>query len=232
MAYISKLSSACYQINVGPNKNWHSGLSLHAWKPWQERLGAFRFLACLDSPGDFAHWRIYWAGALTLLATTRDVLERVDRKKSHKHAKIIHDFIKHIATKKDLNSIYWNFVCNERNNLVHEFALGAQEERVTSRPFLVDTELSFGDLVKKYGERKVIIWGEDGEDGLRLLEVALQWWERNLRIIEQAVRNADIAPYSSGSQHREKLLGESLDHISFFDYDWEIGSVTPPKLPD
>lgn len=209
----------------------HFDLSLHAWKPWQECLAAFRFLACLDSPGDFAHWRIYWAGALTLLATTRDVLERVDRKTSKVHSKIISDFIKHIATTRELNTIYWNFICNERNNLVHEFAVGAQEERVTSRPFLVDIDLSFDDLVKKYGERKVIVWGEDGEDGLHLLETALQWWERNLRIIEQAIRVADTAPFSSGYQRRTKLMDESLSYIPFFNYDWETGSVSPPHLP-
>lgn len=209
----------------------HSDLSLTAWKPWHECLAAFRYLSCLDSPGDFAHWRIYWAGALTLLQTTRDVLDRVDRKKSGLHSKAIHDFLRYIPLNKDMNTIYWKFVCMERNNLVHEFSLQAQETSVTSRPFLTDTNLTYQELVQKYGERKIIIWGEDGEDGLRLIEVALQWWERHLRVLEHALRIADENPFSSGWRHREELLGHSLKYIPLFNYDWEQGSIAPPSLP-
>jgi hypothetical protein len=50
-----------------------------------------------------------------------------------------------------------------------------------------DRGLTYQQLVSKYGERKMIVWGEEAEDGLRLLETALNWWEMNLRAIEQAI---------------------------------------------
>jgi hypothetical protein len=73
---------------------------LHAWQPWTECLSAFKYLSCLESPGEFQNWRIYWVGTLTLLKTIRDVLERVDRTQSQSHHKAIHDFLKEIATKR------------------------------------------------------------------------------------------------------------------------------------
>jgi hypothetical protein len=149
-------------------------------------LSAFKYLSCLESPGDFQNWRIYWAGTLTLLKTIRDVLDRVDRKQSTSHSKAIHDFLKEIATKKRLHPIYWDFICDERDNLVHEFALSAKEYPVT-RSTMSDRGLTYQQLVSKYGERKMIVWGEEAEDGLRLLETALNWWEMNLRTIEQAI---------------------------------------------
>src|SRR6185436_12683711 len=100
---------------------------LHAWKPWMECLAAFKHLSCLNSPGDFRHWRIYWVGTLTLLKTIRDVLDRSDQKQSKIHSKAIHDFLKEIATKREFHSIYWDFICDERDNLVHEFSLSAKE---------------------------------------------------------------------------------------------------------
>jgi hypothetical protein len=106
-----------------------------------------------------------------------------------------------------------------------------QELQVTTRPFLVDTELSYAQLVEKYGERKVIVWGPDGEDGLRLLEIALQWWEQHLRVIEQAIRDKDESPFSAGYSHRHQLLEKTFAYIPHFNYDWEQGSITPPELP-
>lgn len=177
------------------------------------------------------HWRIYWAGTLTLLKTIRDVLDRVDRHESSAHSRVIHDFLKYLALKKHLHPIYWEFVCKERDNLVHEFSLSAQEAPVTTRPFLVDSEMSYAELAEKYGERKIIIWGDDGEDGLRLLELALKWWEEHLRIIEQATRDHDKHPFSSDYRHRHALLEKTFAYINRFDYDWERGLITPPPLP-
>jgi hypothetical protein len=79
----------------------------------------------------------------------------------------------------------------------------------------------------KYGERKMIIWGKDGEDGLRLLEIALSWWEMHLRTIEQAIRETEPFPFSSGSKRREDLIEASFSYRSHFDYSWERGSITP-----
>jgi hypothetical protein len=203
--------------------------ALHAWAPWLECLKAYRYLASLESPGAHEHWRIYWAGTLTLLKTVRDTLERVDRKQSKHHATAIHDFLKDLATNKANYPIYWDFICHERDNLVHEFELAAIECPVTNYT-MADRELSYQDLVKKYGERKIITWGEEGEDGLRLLGIALEWWEINLRIIEQAVREKEHFPFSSGYQRRGKLANASFKYREHFDHSWEQGSAEPPRI--
>lgn len=199
---------------------------LHAWKPWIESLSAFKYLACLESPGDFKHWRIYWAGVLTLLVTVRDVLDRTDRRKSDLHSQIIHDFLKQLATRKEHHPLYWKFVRSERNSLVHEFSLSAKEHRVTSYTAM-DRGLSYEQLVQKYGERKMLTWGDEDEDGLRLLELALNWWELNLRIIEQAVRDNENCPFSSRENRRNDLINASFKHRGHFDYSWERGSIDP-----
>ncbi len=199
---------------------------LRAWQPWTECLSAFKYLSCLESPGEFQNWRIYWVGTLTLLKTIRDVLERVDKNQSKSHSKAIHDFLKEIATKKKLHPIYWDFICDERDNLVHEFSLSAKEHPVTSYTML-DRGLTYQQLVSKYGERKMIIWGEEGEDGLRLLEIALNWWEMHLRTVEQAVREKEPLPFSSGMKRREDLIEASFKYRGHFDYSWERGSITP-----
>jgi hypothetical protein len=161
-------------------------IELHAWRPWHECLSAFKYLSCLESPGEFQYWRIYWAGTITLLKTTRDVLDRVDRKSSKSHSKIIHDFLKDIASKKKLHPIYWDFICDERDNLVHEFSMSAKECPVTNYT-MADRDKTYQQLVAKYGERKMIVWGDDAEDGLQRLETALNWWEMHLRTIEQDI---------------------------------------------
>jgi hypothetical protein len=202
---------------------------LRAWAPWLECLEAFRYLSSLQSPAGFQHWRIYWVGSLTLLKTVRDVLEKVDRKRSKHHAKAIHDFVKDLVANQKNYPIYWNFVCHERNNAVHEFDLAAVSCPVTSYT-MMDRGLSYQELVKKYGERKMITWGADGEDGLRLFEIALGWWEINLRIIEQAAREGESLPFSSGYRRRDDLANASFKHRRHFDYSWERGAAEPPRL--
>ncbi len=199
---------------------------LHAWKPWIECLAAFKHLACLESPGDFRHWRIYWVGSLTLLKTIRDVLDRSDRKQSKHHSRTIHDFLKEINSKKKSYPIYWDFICDERDNLVHEFSLSAKEYPVTNYT-MMDRGLSYQELVAKYGERKMIVWGDEGEDGLRLLEIALNWWEMKLRAIEQAIREKESYPFSSGAKRLDELVNASFEHRGHYDYNWERGSVAP-----
>ena len=202
---------------------------LHAWGPWLECLEAFRYLSSLQSPAGFQHWRIYWVGSLTLLKTVRDVLEQVDRKRSKHHAKAIHDFVKDLVTNRKNYPIYWDFVCHERDNVVHEFELAAASYPVTNYT-MMDRGLSYQELVKKYGERKMITWGDDGEDGLRLFGIALEWWEINLRVIEQAVRERESLPFSSGYGRRDDLANASFKYRGHFDYSWERGAAEPPRL--
>ena len=147
---------------------------------------------------------IFSIGILTL-RSVRDVLDRGDRRQSQLHDAVISDFDRHITDNRKLHPIYWEFICNERNNIVHEFSFEAKAYPVTRRPFLVDTTLTYDKLVAKYGEYRVIIWGDELEDGLRLADIGLTWWDTNLRIIEQAIRVGEKQPFSEQSRLRHEL---------------------------
>jgi hypothetical protein len=161
-----------------------------------------------------------------LLKTIRDVLDRVDRKRSRLHSKIVHDFTKEITSKRELHTIYWSFICDERDNLVHEFSSSAKDHPVTAYTTM-DRGLTYKQLAAKYGERKMIVWGKEEEDGLRLFEIALNWWEMHLRTIEQSVREKEPHPFSAGMKRRDDLIEASFRTRGHFDYSWERGSIEP-----
>jgi hypothetical protein len=95
---------------------------------------------------------------------------------------------------------------------------------------MMDRDLTYDQLVEKYGERKMLTWGHDGEDALRLLELAIEWWELNLRVIEQAVREQEPNPFSQGYRRRHDLANASFQFRKSFNYDWSRGSAQPGRL--
>jgi len=104
--------------------------------------------------------------------------------------------------------------------------MSAREFPVTNYT-MADADKTYQQLAAKYGERKMIAWGDDAEDGLRLLETALNWWEMHLRTIEQAIREDELLPFTSSRTRRENLIEKSFKYRSHFDYSWERGSVEP-----
>jgi hypothetical protein len=184
---------------------------LHAWSVWHECQSAHSYLCSLGSPGEHTHWRIYWIACLSLLKTIRYVLQSVDQKKSSWHSRVVDDFLKEIGKNKKHHPIYWKFVCNERDNLIHEFSTEVRPYPVTTSGY-ADRGLSYDQLVAKYGEHKIIVWGDEAEDGLELVEKALDWWEMNLRVIEQAIREHERFPFSTNYKRWHELVESSFKY--------------------
>jgi len=114
-------------------------------------------------------------------------------------------------TKQNADPIFFEFIEAERNNVLKVFELGAKEHRHT-RWGWQDSGATYEELVRKYGEYKMLTWGEDERDASELLRFALEWWELELRTIEQAIIEGDVDIFQKSSTQRHNMLERSLSN--------------------
>src|SRR5204862_6403140 len=69
-------------------------------------------------------WRPHWVLCLTLLRAVGHVLENADGETDAKHRAAIKQRWEEWKANKDENSIFWNFIEVERNNLLKEYKFG------------------------------------------------------------------------------------------------------------
>ena len=132
-----------------------------------------------------------------------------DKKHSEAHRYSIDDFHLFLRHRRNENTIYWEFLKDERNKVHHEFSSSEFETCYTHRGY-TDRGLSYERLCTKHGEYISVDWQEDGQCGFNFLRVALEWWEVNLRVMEQAIKVGEQKPFSRDYQTFRRLLGESL----------------------
>ncbi len=121
------------------------------------------------------NWRIDWVAVVTLLRAVGHVLLLVDKLESPAKAAII-AAEERWKPKPARDAIYWEFIYEERNNVVKEYMIG-------------ETAPSY--LLTEEGGRFIL---EDGSGFLLLEEPniervyeALVWWEEELSTIEDAM---------------------------------------------
>jgi hypothetical protein len=183
--------------------------TLKAWEVWREAVNAYKKLDAEESPGALPDWRLYWISAVVLLRTTGHVLDKVDATKSPILQSIISDFWRQLKASKE--PIFWEFIDAERNNIVKTFTSGTKPARGTLSSW-GDRHLTYEQRVAKHGEWVAIDWND--EDGLRLIAIALQWWEDKLRLIEQATVDQVAAPFSMRLGERNDLLHKSYNELA------------------
>jgi len=141
-----------------------------------------------------------------MLRTIGQVLDKSDRHLSGLHDTIITDHWQSSDFKKSL--IFREFIDAERNSLLKLF-----DSKVVIKPYttskLFGPRLSYAELVKQNGEFQELTWEPEGDDALRLYEIALVSWHEELCIIEQAIREKCTIPFSSPSRLRNSLLDRS-----------------------
>ena len=183
------------------------GMSLLAWRPWKDALDACNLLSSFDSPGEQKNWRLYWLAGVASLRAIGHVMDKVDSKKSLDHKNVIAAWW--LGVKKNKPLVFSEFIEPERNNILKLYEFGAEPSPVTSYT-MNDRGLSYAELVKKYGERHILIWGPDGENGIEVMARAVVWWDEELRVIEEAILEKLDCDSIQNLGTRDKLLDRSL----------------------
>lgn len=128
-------------------------------------------------------WRVKWIGALALLRMVGSVLHKVDGKRADVSAiqKLMYSEWKSDAPE---HIIFRDFVLRHRNLALKEYEVfvweGPDISLTTSNGevFALPSDL-FRPLTEGYGQ---------GEDARDIYLQAVTWWDRQLSIIEEALR--------------------------------------------
>jgi hypothetical protein len=121
-------------------------------------------------------WRRRWIAAVVLLRTVGHVLGKVDTKISPSYKQAIDGAWSRLSQSKPDPAIFWAFIDAERNNIIHEYEVGAGQgatvhlgqNKPTEHHYLVNT----GPFA--------------GRDQREILREAIAWWEAYLDDIDSA----------------------------------------------
>lgn len=119
-------------------------------------------------------WIIAWSGAVILLRAVGHALKNVDRAASPLMAQAVNDAWTRWETDRSSHSVFWLFIRDARNAILKEFELKAGQG--------VRIQPDAGHEVVYH----VYIPEFEHLDQPALLDLAVQWWETELDIIERA----------------------------------------------
>jgi hypothetical protein len=141
--------------------------TLSAWEPFWECVGilfSLQHTEVVDGDDELPEWRQYWTNGIVLLRTVGHVLDKVDARKSQINAKILNDFWLRLKANRETNSVFWEFIDRERNNILKTYSFGAKLEKDDQGDYQVLTD--------------------NGEDAFELYRYAVYWWRKQLVDIE------------------------------------------------
>jgi hypothetical protein len=101
-------------------------ITLDAWTPYSECVSILFELQNSDLDDDHPEWRISWIAGIALLRAIGHVLDKVDSIKSAKHKKAIARLWSSWKSDKSTNWIFWDFIEQERNNILKIFKFGVE----------------------------------------------------------------------------------------------------------
>ncbi|MBO1038496.1 hypothetical protein [Brucella pituitosa] len=142
--------------------------TLKAWEPFDDcRQILFSFQYYGEEELEYGDWRHPWIAGLSLLRTVGHVLDKVDSKKSNLHDDIIKNNYSKWKTNELDKKIFFEFICEERNNILKTFDVGAE-------------------LIKRSDEVNLVY--KTGENALGLFRQAIYWWRYQLISIESQLK--------------------------------------------
>ncbi len=134
----------------------------------------------LDIESDAARFRVLWVSGVALLRSVGHVLQKVDAKQTPKIAEAVNAAWRRWNADKETNAIFWEFIEEERNNILKEYEFG-----FLSGPIDVlvtpDNELF---VLDDYLFCPIAGGRFSGEDCRDILADAIAWWERELSTID------------------------------------------------
>ena len=142
-------------------------------------------LELLDEERDRQRFRVFWVAACALLRTVGHVLIKVDAEEDDDTARAIDRAWKRWNDERDANNIFWDFIEEERNIVVKEYK-SRYGEGMTG--ILFENPSSGEVMVESLAEEiyKPMLYGPFAScDCRELVREGIEWWQRELDIIER-----------------------------------------------
>ncbi len=148
-------------------------------------------------------WRIRWVAVLALLRTVREVLIKVDGNGKPELKVETDKFWQRMGDTKPKPSIYWEFIRDDANSILHEYKFTAVQS-VTSQPLGEGAPTT----VSTSAQSSVTLRIEDrivkrtylmkagpfkGRDQRKVVRQAIEWWEEQITEIESRAAAAKLA---------------------------------------
>jgi hypothetical protein len=135
-------------------------------------------------------WRTRWVSVVTLLRAVGHVLDKVDGRRDPKLKAVIASAYADLKSTQPEPSIYWQFIEQERNNVIKAYEFGVQQN-VTVRPGALwhDTRTGewgsteSGPTTYEHLVRDGPFAGQDPRD---VVEQAIRWWHEYLDALDRA----------------------------------------------
>lgn len=137
----------------------------------------------LDQVLDLPRFRLFWAASCALLRAVGHVLDKVDGEKPEYREAIADAWRRWKADRTD-HAIFWDFIEVERNLILKEYEIRVD---VADHTLVVEDPFSGETSVEKLGPEYYVPLTEGpfaSWDCRELVREALDWWERQLSLIE------------------------------------------------
>lgn len=123
-----------------------------------------------------AEWRIKWVSVVALLRAVGHVLRNVDNNKTinPKLSMVIEEQWEILNRSKPKPIIFWQFIEEERNNVIKEYKLGAGQGvtiDLASKKATYSYTMTTGPFI--------------GQDQREVIRNAIKWWETYLNTIDR-----------------------------------------------
>jgi hypothetical protein len=127
-------------------------------------------------------FRVLWTATVVLLRAVGHVLDKVDGQHDAATRAAINGWWDRVKADRVANQIFWEFIDEERNNVLKEYRLGYSEGDVSlaadGERFTLDSA-----IYKPLFHEKFL-----AEDARDIASDAVEWWQAQLRAIETEVR--------------------------------------------
>lgn len=133
-------------------------------------------------------WRIRWVTSVALLRAIGHVLRNVDAHTNQLLKSVIEDSWKRLSATKPEPAIFWEFIEDERNNILKEYRLSAGLG-ITVRPGTCHINLQTGEQRGDPGRPTLFDYAMRsgpfaGRDQREVLKQAIEWWESYLEAVD------------------------------------------------
>ncbi|MGK9052131.1 hypothetical protein [Neorhizobium petrolearium] len=120
----------------------------------------------VDGDEELPDWKLPWVAGIALLRTIGHVLAKVDAKASPAHSREIERFWQSLKSDRESSRVFWDFIENERNNLLKTYTFGAR---------------------LAHDDDGYYVEFNDGSDAFQMFRQAVYWWRYQLSSIETAI---------------------------------------------
>lgn len=140
-------------------------------------------VALLEETTNPDTFRVLWVAAIALARAVGHVLENVNQNENPGLSAAIRSAYEEWKADKPKNSIYWDFIREERNRTLKEYEICAADHptilAANGQAFSVDL-----DLYSPLSDGPFA-----GEDCRDILHEAVAWWEKELGKIEKSAKD-------------------------------------------